>query len=137
MSDFLFLFHLMDFVTLHLVNQLAVIKQGKDDSPNDIIFSAQWKGVVFQRNLLQNKRELNLKHRIYHALKSLCGYSLPPQPEVGLLKRLLVPANCPVTVTAIFCWRLLPLLPICKLFRQFAPKICFGQSQPEELKQFK
>lgn len=103
MPDFLILFHLMDVLTLHLVNQLAVIKQGKDDSLNDIIFSAQWKGVVFQRNLLQNKRELNLKHRIYHALKSPCGYSLPPQPEVGLLKRLLVPACCPVTVTATFC----------------------------------
>lgn len=29
--SFLFLFRLMDFVALHLVNQLAVIKQGKDE----------------------------------------------------------------------------------------------------------
>lgn len=29
--SFLFLFQLMDFVALHLVNQLAVIKQGKDE----------------------------------------------------------------------------------------------------------
>ena len=135
---FLFLFQLMDFVALRLVNQLAVIKQGKDDDSlnNVTVFCAPWRGVVCQGNLLRKKRELSRQRGIYHAQTSPRGCSLPPRAGEGLLRRSPFPdsSRSPSRLSPAQSY-LLSHLPV-SCSRNPSPARC-GQSQPEQLKQLK